>query len=573
MLAPMRASRFFSPTLREDPADADIVSHRLLLRAGYIRRVTSGVYDFLPLGLRVLRRIEKVVREEMDAVGAQEILMPMVQPAELWQQSGRWRKYGPELLRFKDRHGHDSCLGPTHEEVVCDLVRRELRSYKQLPLTLYQIQSKFRDEVRPRYGLMRGREFIMKDAYSFHADDEDLQREYRRMYDAYSRIFTRLGLKFRAVEADTGAIGGHTSHEFHVLAASGEDLIAHCSGCDYAANVEKARTLRDTPSGECAALAEVETPDVTAAEEVAAFLGMAPALLVKTLLYRIHGGDSDGKIVAACIRGDDQLQEVKLKHAVDADDLALATEDEIRSVGGVAGFAGPLGLRCRVIVDDTLKGASGLAAGANKKDRHIRGLDMERDLPHAVYADLRQTRAGDRCRHCGAPVALSHGIEVGQVFSLGRRYTEPMDVCFQAKNGRRIPATMGCYGIGISRLVAAVVEQCHDETGIAWPMHLAPFHAVLISIGDTERVTQASRRLYEALQEAGVQVLWDDRNERPGVKFRDAELIGIPLRIVVGERSLAQGGAEVCGRREEKRILDVEEVAACLGERIRTDGA
>ncbi|MDQ6966489.1 MAG: proline--tRNA ligase, partial [Mariprofundaceae bacterium] len=381
---------------RDDPADAEVISHKLLLRAGYIRRVTSGVYDFLPLGLLVMRRIEAVVREEMNAAGAQELLMPMVQPAELWQSSGRWEKYGPELLRFTDRHQHESCLGPTHEEVICDLVSRELRSYKQMPLNLYQIQAKFRDEIRPRFGLLRGREFIMKDAYSFHANEEDLAQEYQKMFATYQRIFTRLGLTFRAVEADTGSIGGNDSHEFHVLADSGEDLIAHCDGCEYAANVEKAVSVRECPdgpglNGEAGELAEVSTPNASSVEDVTAFLGVNADVLVKTLVYRVTGGELDGQIVAACVRGDDQVQEVKLIHAMGADAVEMADEDGIVSIGGIGGFVGPKGIACKLLLDESLRGATGLVAGGNKRDVHVKGVDVARDIPDAIYADLRET--------------------------------------------------------------------------------------------------------------------------------------------------------------------------------------
>jgi len=552
MMSRMRYSRLFAPTLRDDPADADIVSHRLLLRAGYVRRVTSGVYDFLPLGLRVLRKIEIIVREEMDRAGAQELLMPMVQPAELWEQSGRWEKYGPELLRFKDRHQHESCLGPTHEEVICDLVARELRSYKQLPMTLYQIQAKFRDEIRPRFGLMRGREFVMKDAYSFHADEDCLAREYRNMFDAYGRIFTRLGLSFRAVEADTGSIGGRESHEFHVLAESGEDVIAHCSSCDYAANVEKAVGKRDCPRGEAGALTEVHTPNVTAAEDVAAFLSVPPALLVKTLMYRVQYDDGRSETVAACVRGDDQLQEIKLAHALGAASVELAGEEEIAQAGAVTGFVGPSGLACPVWADRSLRDACGLVAGANRTDMHVTDLDMIRDVPEVHFADLREVRAGDHCPHCAGVLALSRGIEVGHVFALGTCYTEPMDVRFQASDGKRAIATMGCYGIGVSRLVAAIVEQCHDEAGIAWPIQIAPFQLVLISMGQSDAVQEVSQQLYHALSDAGVDVLWDERKERPGVKFKDAELMGFPVQLVVGERGLASGEVEI-GLRGDRR--------------------
>jgi prolyl-tRNA synthetase len=554
----MRFSAFFAPTLRDDPSEAEVVSHRLLLRAGFIRRVTSGVYDFLPLGLKVLRRIEGVVREEMNRAGAQELLMPLVQPAELWQASGRWVKYGPELLRFFDRHDHESCLGPTHEEVICDLVARELKSYRQLPLNLYQIQTKFRDEVRPRFGLMRGREFIMKDAYSFHADDADLAREYDNMFEAYTRIFTRLGLKFRAVEADTGSIGGNASHEFHVLADSGEDVIAHCDACRYAANVEMAQGRRSLPGNTDGALAEVATPGASAVGDVARMLGVSADHLVKTLMVTVTGGPLDGATVAACVRGDDEVQEIKLAHVLGADGVSLADAAAIDAVGGVVGFVGPQGLRAKVVADQTLQGASGLVAGANRIDAHVAGLDMARDVPDAIYADLRTVRAGDGCPQCDGRLDLSRGIEVGHVFALGRRYAEPMKVEFQDAAGQRAVATMGCYGIGVSRLVAAIVEQCHDEAGIRWPAHLAPFQVSLVSLGTGEKVMEVSQQLYSTLSGAGFEVLWDDRNERPGVKFKDAELMGLPVKVVVGERGLGEGTVEV-GLRRDKPVSLVPE--------------
>ncbi len=569
----MRYSKFFVPTLRDDPADAEVVSHRLLLRAGFIRRVTSGVYDYLPMGLRVLRRIEAIVREEMDAAGAQELLMPMVQPAELWEQSGRMEKYGPELLRFRDRHDHESCLGPTHEEVICDLVRRELRSYKQLPMNLYQIQSKFRDEIRPRFGLMRGREFIMKDAYSFHADEQCLQREYQRMFDTYTRIFNRFGLHFRAVEADTGAIGGSDSHEFHVLAESGEDLIAHCQACDYAANVEKAESVRGVDFGEDAPLQTVETPGVTAAEDVAAFLHVPASRLLKTLVYRVHGGMLDGQVVAACVLGDDQLQEIKLAHVLDADAVEMASDAEIAGIGGVCGYVGPQGLICPVYADASLEGGVGLVAGANRADAHVTGLSLARDVGEVRFADLRQTRAGDACSRCGGTMDLSRGIEVGQVFALGKRYTEPMEVVFQTQDGRREVATMGCYGIGVSRLMAAVVEQCHDEAGIAWPMNLAPFHVALITMGQSESAMAASERIYRQLSDAGIEVLWDERKERPGVKFKDAELMGLPVQVVVGDRGLERGIVEYGLRRGERQEAAPQDVAGRVIRIVREGGA
>jgi len=564
MLAAMRYSKLFIPTLRDDPADAEVVSHKLLLRAGYIRRVTSGVYDYLPLGLRVLRKIEAVVRDEMNRAGAQELLMPMVQPSELWEKSERMEKYGPELLRFKDRHGHESCLGPTHEEVICDLVSRELRSYKQLPMNLYQIQNKFRDEIRPRFGLMRGREFVMKDAYSFHADEDCLAAEYKNMFDAYCRIFTRLGLKFRPVEADTGSIGGSDSHEFHVLAESGEDLIAHCACCDYAANVEKAVSRRQSESGVAAELTLVDTPAVTAVEDVASFLSVDVGLLVKTLVYRAVGGEHDGVLVAACVRGDDQVQEIKLAHAVGADSVEMATDEDISAIGGMTGFVGPQQLSARVLLDNSLKGASGLVAGSNAKDTHVTGLDIARDVITADFFDLRQTRAGDACARCGGMIELSRGIEVGQVFALGTRYTEPMEVMFQNQQGKRSVATMGCYGIGISRLMAAIVEQRNDASGLNWPLELAPFQLDLISMGKTESVLEASASIYHQLLDAGIDVLWDERKERPGVKFKDAELIGIPFQIVIGDRGLNDGVVEMGWRKADRRAVALGDVVSAV---------
>jgi prolyl-tRNA synthetase len=560
----MRYSRFFAPTLRDDPADAEVISHRLLLRAGYIRRVTSGIYDFLPMGLRVLRKIEQIVREEMNRAGAQELLMPMVQPSELWEKSNRWEKYGPELLRITDRHGHVSCLGPTHEEVICDLVSRELRSYKQLPMNLYQIQSKFRDEIRPRFGLMRGREFVMKDAYSFHADEASLEAEYQNMFETYKRIFTRLGLKFRPVEADPGSIGGSASHEFHVLAESGEDLIAHCSKCEYAANVEMAESARDIPTGEAGDMTGVDTPNATSAEDVATYLNADIAQLVKTLLYRVTGGPNNGNVVAACIRGDDQLQETKLIRALNATGVEMASDEEIKAVGGITGFVGPVGLSCKRLFDDTLKGAIGLIAGANRRDMHTTGLDINRDESSAEFADLRQTRAGDSCPKCGGSVELSRGIEVGHVFALGTCYSEPMEVQFQNREGKRTTATMGCYGIGVSRLMAAVVEQCNDENGIAWPLNLAPFQVAIITMGKSDSGLEASEKIYRELLDAGIEVLWDDRKERPGVKFKDAELMGLPVHLIVGDRGLENGIVEIRRRNEDKEEVQLDQILPAL---------
>jgi len=569
MLASMRYSKLFIPTLRDDPADAEVISHKLLLRAGYIRRVTSGVYDYLPLGLRVLRNIETIVREEMNRAGAQELLMPMVQPTELWEKSGRMEKYGPELLRFQDRHGHESCLGPTHEEVICDLISRELRSYKQLPMNVYQIQAKFRDEIRPRFGLMRGREFIMKDAYSFHADEACLNAEYDTMFATYCRIFERFSLNFRPVEADGGSIGGSKTHEFHVLAESGEDLIAHCSSCDYAANVETAVSARQSTTMPNVALQTVNTPRVTSAEDVAEFLAVDLSQLVKTLVYRVTGGDSDGLMVAACVRGDDQLQEIKLTHAMGADSIEMASDAEITAIGGITGFIGPRDLTCKVLFDHSFNDAHALVAGANRGDAHVTGLDISRDIDEPCFADLRQTRAGDACTSCGGVIELSRGIEVGQVFALGTRYTEPMEVLFQNQQGKRAVATMGCYGIGVSRLMAAVVEQCNDESGIAWPVALAPFAVGLITMGKSDEVFKASETIYQALLDAGIEVLWDERKERPGVKFKDAELIGLPMQVVVGDRGLKEGVVEMGWRKGERSEVALADVVNVIITQLR----
>ncbi len=561
----MRYSRFFAPTLRDDPADAEVISHKLLLRAGFIRRVTSGVYDFLPMGLRVLRKIEAIVREEMARAGAQELLLPMVQPSELWKKSERWEKYGSELLRFKDRHAHESCLGPTHEEVICDLVSRELRSYKQLPMNLYQIQSKFRDEVRPRFGLMRGREFVMKDAYSFHADDESLQEEYDHMFATYQRIFTRLGLKFRAVEADTGSIGGNQSHEFHVLAESGEDLIAYCSHCDYAANVEKGISIRDIPSFADAPLHEVETPDITAVEDVAKYLQINTSQLVKTLIYQVTGGELDGKIIAACVRGDDVLQEIKLARALGANEVDLAADNALESINSIKGFVGPQGLNCKILMDESLRNAVGMVAGSNKSDMHVTGLSISRDVEHAEFVDLREVRLNDGCSQCtdnGKEGKIKHarGIEVGQVFALGKQYTQPLEVLFQDKNGKRATATMGCYGIGVSRLIAAVIEQCNDENGMVWPLSIAPFQVVIITMGKSETAMAASEKLYQDIINTGIEVLWDDRKERPGVKFKDAELMGLPIHVVIGDRGLDADAIEIRQRTGSKQEVCLSSV-------------
>jgi prolyl-tRNA synthetase len=560
------------PTLREVPAEAEVVSHKLLLRAGMIRQVARGIYDFLPLGVRVLRKVERIVREELVRAGCQEVLLPVVCPAELWQESGRWERYGKELLRLKDRHEREFCFGPTHEEVVTDLVRREVRSYRDLPLNLFQIQVKFRDEVRPRFGLMRGREFIMKDGYSFHVDREDCEREYDRMFATYRRIFDRCGLRYRPVEADTGAIGGSRSHEFQVLADSGEDAIVSCTRCEYAANVEKAALgalPRPVPAGAPAALAEVATPGQRAVEDVAAFLELPAERFVKTLLYTVDGGE----VVAALVRGDHALSEAKLKDALGAQEVALAPERAVEHVSGApVGFAGPIGLRhpVRLIADHALAGVTGAVTGANKGDTHVTGVDQARDFPGATFADLRVAGAGDPCPRCDGRFALQRGIEVGQVFYLGTKYSEALKATVLDADGNERVLEMGTYGIGVTRTMAAAIEQNHDDAGIVWPMPLAPFEVVVVPVnwGD-ERLRAAAEEIYDGLAARGVEVLLDDRDERAGVKFKDADLVGYPLRVTVGPRALERGAVEVKGRAEAKarevaRAAVVAEIAAAV---------
>jgi prolyl-tRNA synthetase len=567
-----RLSRYLAPTLREDPADAEVVSHRLLVRAGMMRQVARGIYDLLPLGLRAVRRFEAIVRDELDRAGAQEILMPAVIPAELWQESGRWDKYGRELLRLKDRYDRDFCFGPTHEEVVTDLVRREVRSYRDLPLNLYQIQVKFRDEVRPRFGLMRGREFLMKDGYSFHVDLDDARREYRNMFDTYARIFERCGLTFRPVEAGTGAIGGSESHEFQVLAASGEDAIVSCDRCRYAANVEKAEVRPAAPvAGRSRPLERVATPGQRTIEDVSAFLGAPPARFVKTLVYEVDGGAP----VVALVRGDHELSETKLQGALGGAAVTLADETTVvRVTGAPVGFAGPVGLGARLLADASLRGMRDAVSGANRADEHLVGIDLERDRPDLEFADLRRARGGDRCPRCADGTFVEHrGIEVGQVFLLGTRYSAPMRATFLAADGRERPIEMGTYGIGITRTVAAAIEQHHDDAGIVWPAALAPFGALVVPVGTNDpALRETAERIAGELEAAGVDTLLDDREERPGVKFKDADLIGLPVRVTVGPRALARGAVEV-KRRTEAAAAEVPvgeaaaRVAALVGPR------
>uniref|UniRef100_A0A7V4LBT0 Proline--tRNA ligase n=1 Tax=Desulfobacca acetoxidans TaxID=60893 RepID=A0A7V4LBT0_9BACT len=550
----MRFSRLLIPTLKETPAEAEAVSHILLLRAGMIRKLASGIYDYLPVGLRVLRKVEQIVREEMNRAGAQEVLLPAVQPGELWQESGRWQVYGKELLRFKDRHGRDCCFGPTHEEVITDLVRREVHSYRQLPLNLYQIQVKFRDEIRPRFGLIRGREFIMKDAYSFDLDEAGAEATYQAMYEAYSRIFSRCGLTFKAVEADTGPIGGSFSHEFMVLADTGEDLLASCTACAYAANLEKAEVPPPADPGPPppGAPAPVHTPGVRTVEEVAAFLGVSPADIVKTLVYETDQGP-----VAVLLRGDHEVNEIKVKNLLGVADLLLAGPARVEELTGApVGFAGPVGLNLPLYADQAVAALAAMVTGANRTDYHLTGVNPQRDLTFTRVADLRQVTAQDPCPRCGGALDILRGIEVGHIFKLGFKYSKALNAKYLDADGQEQYMFMGCYGIGVSRIVAAAIEQGHDADGIIWPWALAPFSVGLVPISINDAATrEAVERLYDELSREGLEVLLDDRDERPGVKFKDMDLLGLPLRVVIGPKTLAAGQAEVRERRSRNLTL------------------
>ena len=544
----MKTSQLLIPTLRDDPGEAETVSHRLMLRAGLIRKVAAGIYTYLPLGLRVIRKIEQIIREEMNRAGAQELLMPIASPAELWKETARWDYYGKELLRFKDRHERDFCLGPTHEEVITDLFRREVRSYRQLPLNFYQIQTKFRDEIRPRFGLMRGREFIMKDAYSFDIDEVGAKVSYQKMYDAYTRIFARCGLSFRAVEADTGLIGGDVSHEFMVLADTGEATVAYSDQGSYAANLERAEVLPpvDVEAGSLLPLTPISTPQRRTVDEVTAFLQITPRRLVKTLLYR-----SGEETVAVLIRGDHEVNEVKLARLLKVTDVVLADSETVQHVTGAPlGFAGPVGLRhVRILADYAIKGMKNIVIGANKSDTHYQNANLDRDFTVELFADLRNAQAGDPSPRGQGVLTLAKGIEVGQVFLLGTKYSHKMNATILDDQGKERLAIMGCYGIGVGRTAAAAIEQNHDEKGIIWPFPIAPFHVHLLTVSQSEKTTEAAARLYTDLVAAGIEVLWDDRADRAGVKFNDADLIGVPFQIVIGDKGLADGVAEIKIRR------------------------
>lgn len=547
----MRYSQLLLPTTKETPAEAEVVSHQLLLRGGFIRKLTSGMYTYLPLGLLVLQKVTEIVRQEMNNAGAQEILMPMVQPGDLWQESGRWKKYGPELLRFQDRHARDYCLGPTHEEVVTDIARKELHSYKQLPVNLYQIQTKFRDEIRPRFGLMRGREFVMKDAYSFDVDDDAASKSYEIMRDAYYRVFERCGLDFRAVEADSGSIGGSFSHEFMVLADTGEDTLVTCKSCSYAANVEKAAiappaeepiVAQDLPQVE-----KVATPGTKKVDRVADLLQISAKDIVKTMFYL-----ADEVVVAALVRGDRVVQSVKLKNLLDADDVEPVAEEEVWERTKLpAGYLGPVGLEMKVVADHEIMGMASCVTGANEKGHHLQGVVPGRDFTPDIVGDLRQITTEDSCPLCEGALGLTEGIEVGHIFKLGTGYSESMNATFQDNEGGEQHFVMGCYGIGVSRVVAAAIEQNHDQNGIIFPVPMAPFQVIILNLSlKNEATCKAAEDLYLDLKQQGYDVLYDDRDERPGSKFKDADLIGIPFRVTVGKTYEKNGEVEVRLRKD-----------------------
>src|SRR3989338_7342529 len=565
----MYFSKLLIPTLREDPGESEVISHKLMMRAGLIRRLAAGIYNYLPLGYRVIKKVENIIREEMDRAGAQEVFLPMVLPAELWQETGRWEKYGKELLRLKDRNDRDFCLGPTHEEVVTDIVRRGVKSYRQLPLNLYQIQTKFRDEIRPRFGLMRGREFIMKDAYSFDRDEQGAELSYKKMYDAYMAIFRRCGLVFKPVEADTGLIGGSFSHEFMVLADTGEEAIVSCDTCGYAANMEKAEASPPPqPSlfegegmgmGGGAELFPLEkriTPGKKSVEDVAAFLGVTPGQLVKTLIVR--GGD---RVAAVLLRGDHELNEVKIAKFFDTTDVQLLSPEEVEKVTGApSGFSGPVGLKkIQIIADHAIKGMVNFVVGGNEKDIHLINVNLSRDFSPAQFADIRKVKEGDGCVRCeNGRLVIVRGIEVGHTFKLGTKYSEAMGATYLDESGRPQHIIMGCYGIGVGRTMAAAIEQNHDKDGIKWPPAIAPFKVIILPLNmDSERTMSKAEVLYKGLEDDGIEVVMDDRDERPGVKFKDADLLGIPYQVVIGDKGLNRGVIEIKNR-TTREVSEVE---------------
>ncbi len=557
----MRYSQILIPTLREDPAEAEVASHRLMMRAGMIRKLAAGIYATLPLGQRVMQKTAQIVREEMNRAGGQEVFLPFVQPAELWIESGRWEVYGKEMLRIKDRSDRQFCLGPTHEEVITDIVRATVNSYRQLPINLYQIHIKFRDEIRPRFGMMRAREFIMKDAYSFDIDEQGAEESYRKMQEAYSRVFNRLGLKFRAVEADTGPIGGNFSHEFMVLADTGEDIIVTCTGCEYAANTEKAEiaqpAAKPVDSAVFKELMRVQTPNMRTIQEVAGFLNIEPKDLIKTLVFTSPQGP-----VVALVRGDHDINEVKLRNYLKCETLELADEDGIEKITGAPrGFAGPTGMKTvRMVADFGLQGCCNMVTGGNERDVHVKNVNFERDFPVSEFADIRSAQAGDMCPRCGKTLATTRGIEVGHIFKLGTKYSTAMNCSYLDQQGKPQPMIMGCYGIGVGRTVAAAIEQSHDENGIIFPESIAPFAVIVVPVNTNDAAQMdIALNLYNGLAAQGLEVLLDDRDERPGSKFKDADLIGIPLRVIVGKNAVEKNQVDI----KERRGGDMRQVAIC----------
>ena len=555
----MRVSKMFAPTLREVPAEAEVISHQMLLRAGFMRKSTNGMYSYLPLAWRVLKKIENIVREEMDAAGAQEIMMPIMQPAEIWQESGRWGAYGAEMIRLKDRHNREYCLGPTHEEMVTTLIKGDVRSYRQLPMNVYQIQDKFRDERRPRFGLMRSRDFIMKDAYSFDRDEAGLDVSYKAMYDAYTNVFNRCGLTFRPVEADSGAIGGSGSHEFMVIAESGEAEIVYCTQCDYAANVEKAE-MHVIEAADEAMLekAEVETPNCKTIADVCAFLNLPVEKSAKAVAYKSEKG-----LILCFVRGDHEVNEVKVINTCGVLEVEMADESMLVEAGTCGGYMGPVGIdpeKVMVVVDHSVMQMHNFCCGANKEGYHLVNVNPGRDFTPTFVADIRLIQEGDPCPHCGGKVAKARGIEVGQVFKLFTKYSAAMNCIFLDENGKENPMVMGCYGIGVSRTMAACIEQNNDKDGMIWPVAIAPYEVLVVPVNTKDEASTAkAEEIYETLKKAGVEAVIDDRNERPGVKFKDADLIGYPLRVVVGPKTLAEGNIEVKARRTgEVTMLPVE---------------
>ena len=571
----MRYSQYLLPTLKEVPSEAEVPSHQLMLRAGMIRKLASGIYSYLPLGLRSIRKVETIIREEMNRAGAIEVLLPFVQPAELWQESHRWEEYGGELARFKDRHNRDGCLGPTHEEVITDIARKEIRSYRQMPLNLYQIQTKFRDEIRPRFGVMRAREFIMKDAYSFDVDEKGADESYQKMIEAYTRIFTRCGLKFRAVEAETGLIGGTFSHEFMVLAETGEEAIVSCARCPYAANIEKAEFQRHVKKGRThdkgsqKPVQKVLTPDKRTVEEVAQFLNVSPQDLVKTLIF-----ESDKGCVAALVRGDHEISEKKLKAVWGTEDIQLASEETVEEITHAPkGFAGPTGLSVPVLADLDIQEMVNFVTGANEKDAHLIHVNTGRDFQVSQFVDIRKFTPGDHCPLCGEETQMDKGIEVGHTFKLGTKYSKTMGATFLDDQGEKKEIVMGCYGIGVGRTVAAAIEQYYDQNGIIFPMPIAPFQVLILPVNiKMDFLKETAEQLYQTLLENGIEVLYDDREETPGVKFKDADLIGIPLRATLGEKNLKKGLVEIKKRKTGEIFLVKEkEVLSKIKEMIHQE--